>query len=63
MKTPTKVSEVHISEIKHGDTVLCEDGRERTVNRKDIKHGGFCGTTLFGDSYRSGYKLVKKVLI
>lgn len=42
----------HISLIKNGDTVI-HNGNEMTVNNHNIK-SGFCGTTLFGDSYRMG---------
>lgn len=43
----------HISEVKVGDVVIASDGCERTVGRDDLKNG-FCGLTLFGDSYRMG---------
>lgn len=52
---------VHISQIKRGDTVLHND-KMRTVCKTDIKHSSFMGTTLFGDSYNLGYKLVAKIL-
>jgi len=56
----TITDNVHISEIVHGDTI--EHGGElKTVSNKWIKVGGFCGTTIFGDSYNSGRKLVKRV--
>lgn len=57
-----RVEEVHISNIRPGDTVMHE-GKMRTVCVKDIKTGGFMGTSLFGDSYHSGYKLVERVII
>lgn len=44
----------HISTIRVGDTVVCPDGVERTVGKDNLKIGGFCGTTLWGDSYRLG---------
>jgi hypothetical protein len=50
---------VHISLIKVGD-VIDRDGKETTVCAHNIKRGGFMGTTLFGDSYKSGYELVKR---
>ena len=43
---------VHIINIRVGDCVE-HNGRIMTVCRKDIK-STFMGTTLFGDSYRSG---------
>jgi sRNA-binding carbon storage regulator CsrA len=42
----------HESLIKNGDTVI-HNGKEMTVNNHNIK-SGFCGTTIFGDSYRMG---------
>jgi hypothetical protein len=56
-----KITEVHISVIKQGDTILHTDGHLRTVCKNNIKKGGFCGITIFGDSYKSGYQKVKKV--
>ena len=55
---------VNILDIEVGDIVLHTDfsgeQKERTVTGKDLKHGGFCGTTLFGDSYRLGTKPILK---
>jgi len=56
-----KLTPVHISTIKSGDTIEHE-GKLTTVCANNIKRGGFCGDTLFGDSYRSGTVLVKKVV-
>lgn len=53
--------EVHISTIKWGDTVDY-DGHMRTVGKKDIIHGGFMGSSLFGDSHKLGRILVKKII-
>lgn len=47
-----KIINKHISEIKNGDTII-HNGKETTVNNHNIK-SGFCGITLFGDSYRMG---------
>lgn len=55
-----KIEEVHISEIKSGDTIMHFDGI-RTVCNSNIKKGGFMGTSLFGDSYVSGRKKVKRL--
>lgn len=60
--TKFKIKEVHISIIKHGDTILHVDGIVKTVSICNIKRG-FCGIALFGDSYRMGTMLVKKILI
>lgn len=51
---------VHINEIKVGDTVVYQ-GELKTVNGQYLKHGGFCGTTLWGDSFKSGTELVHRV--
>ena len=56
-----EIKKVHISTIKHGDTILHVDGNIRTVNKEYIKRG-FCGITLFGDSYRMGTQLVEKII-
>ena len=55
-----KIVEVHISTIKNGDTIIFTDSKLTTVGNKNIKNG-FCGITLFGDSYRSGTVKVKKI--
>lgn len=57
-----KIQLVNIETIKVGDTVICEDGYMQTVCKSDIKHGGFMGMSLFGDSYHSGRKKVKKII-
>jgi hypothetical protein len=57
-----KIVDVHISSIKSGDTILHTDNKITTVCNNNIK-SGFCGITLFGDSYRSGTIQVKKIII
>lgn len=57
-----KIVEVHISTIKHGDTILHTENKITTVCNNNIKRG-FFGITLFGDSYNLGTVLVKKILI
>lgn len=57
-----KIKEVHISTVKSGDTIIHTDNKITTVCNNNIKRG-FCGITLFGDSYRSGIILVKKIII
>ena len=56
-----KTEQVHISKISAGDTIV-HNGKLTTVCGNNIKRGGFCGDTLFGDSYRLGTQLVKKVV-
>lgn len=51
---------VHISQISVGDTIE-HNGEVKTVSGNNLKKGGFCGTTVFGDSYNMGTKLVKRV--
>lgn len=57
-----KIVEVHISTIKSGDTILHTDNKITTVCNNNIKTG-FCGITLFGDSYMNGNIQVKKIII
>jgi hypothetical protein len=54
------IDNVHISQIKVGDTIMV-NGEMKTVSGNNLKKGGFCGTTIFGDSYNSGRKLVGRV--
>lgn len=56
-----KTNPVHISQIKAGDTIVY-NGKLSTVCANNIERGGFCGDTIFGDSYRSGTKPVDKVV-
>lgn len=56
-----KTIEVHISEIRHGDTII-HNGDIITVGRKWIKYDSFMGITLFGDSYNLGRKKVIKII-
>lgn len=51
---------IHIDLIRAGDTVL-HCGEMRTVCPKDIRRGGFMGTTLFGDSYALGLQPVEMI--
>ena len=48
--------------ITSGDTVLCKDGKIRTVCKKDITYN-FMGTCIFGDSYKLGLEKVVKVIL
>jgi hypothetical protein len=53
--------EVHISEIRQGDTVI-HDGVMRTVSGTDIKRDNFMNTSIFGDAYKIGYTKVTLVI-
>lgn len=55
------VEEVHITQIKPGDTIIHLDNHLRTVGRKDIKRSLFTVKSLFGDSYKAGSTPVKKL--
>jgi len=57
-----KVTQVNISKISIGDTVL-HNNKLMTVGKDDIKKSSFMGITLFGDSYSIGNKLVSKVIL
>jgi hypothetical protein len=55
------MKQAHISTIKAGDTIL-HNGEVKTVSGNNIKRCSFMGTTLFGDSYHAGHKLVTKII-
>ena len=55
-----KEAEKHISLVKAGDTIVCSDGLERTVCNSNIKRG-FCGISIFGDSWKLNTQKVKAV--
>ena len=55
-----KITKTHISNISQGDTIM-HYGEMKTISGNNIKQDSFMGTTLFGDSYHLGYKLVDKV--
>ena len=59
-KEMEKITEVHIGNIIAGDTIL-HNGLPKTVCPKDISRGGFMGDCVFGDSYRLGTLLVKRI--
>lgn len=56
-----EITEVHISEIRPGDTILHTDGKIRTVCRNNISRDSSMGLSLFGDTYRLGTIPVRKV--
>jgi hypothetical protein len=60
LPTNVKTTEVHISQIMKGDTIL-HNGQMTTVSQNDIKNCPFMGRSLFGDSYNGGRKLVKRI--
>lgn len=55
------IIEVDKMTIRIGD-VIEHNGKHQTVGRVDIRVNPFHGRTIFGDSYHSGYKKVKKVI-
>ena len=55
-----RIEEVHISEIKVGDTII-HHGQERTVCKRTFSHDSFVGVLLWGDSYNMGNIKVKRV--
>lgn len=56
-----EIQEVHISTIKVGDTIL-HNGEVTTVNKNYMGYSNFMGHSLFGDSYKLGTVLVKKII-
>lgn len=56
------IKNIHISEVRVGDTILCNDGNIRTVTKEYIKYDSFIGMTIFGDSYHLGTMPVKKII-
>jgi hypothetical protein len=57
----TVLEEVHISSISPGDTIICQDGKIRTVCKKNIFKGGLFGNSVFGSSYNFGTIPVKRI--
>lgn len=56
------IKEVHISLIMPGDTIE-HNGDLKTVCKNNIKFNQFLGTTIFGDSYMCGQRLVRLATI
>ena len=54
------IEPVHKDEIVQGDTILL-DGKLKTVCGNNIRKGGFCGTTIHGESFKLGLEPVKRV--
>ena len=57
-----KIQKIHIDLINIGDTVF-HDGKMRTLSKTDIKRSSFMGTSIFGDSYKLGYKPVLRIIL
>ena len=55
-----KITEVHINQIKVGDTII-HHGQLRTVCRRAFGYDSFHGILLWGDSYNGGHTTVQKV--
>ncbi len=55
-----KTEKIHISVIMPGDAIF-HNNKEMTVCKNDLRRG-FCGLTVFGDSYRLGTIPVLRVL-
>lgn len=53
---------LHINDIRVGDVIICSDGKERTVCKKDINDCAFMGRSVFGDTYKLGHELIKRVV-
>lgn len=54
------MKKVHISQVRPGDAIM-HNGEMVTVSANNIRHCKFMGTTVFGDSYNLGYKLVEVI--
>ncbi len=55
-----KIEEIHIREIKVGDTII-HQGEQRTVCRRAFAYDAFVGVLLWGDSYNMGSIKVRRV--
>lgn len=53
-----KIIPTNISEIRVGDTIMC-NGVLTTISKKDISKCSFMGTSLFGDA---SIKTIQRVL-
>lgn len=54
------IEPVHKDEIVQGDVILL-GGELKTVSGNNIRKGGFCGTTIHGESFKLGLELVQRV--
>ncbi len=57
-----EILKTHVCDISPGDTILFH-GEMKTVYKSSIKRDKFMGTSIFGDCYMGGRKLVEKVVI
>lgn len=55
------IKKTHISNINIGDTIM-HNGEIKTVSGNNLKRDSFMGTSLFGDSYSIGNRLVEQVI-
>ena len=55
------IIEVNIKDVKAGDLILFNN-EIKTVNKKDIHFSEFMGISIFGDNFKCGHKLVKKII-
>ena len=56
----TDIDHIHIVLLQAGNTIL-HDGKVRTVCSKDLTHIEGMGPAVFGNTYRLGTKLVKRL--
>lgn len=54
------IEPVHKDEIVQGDVILL-GGELKTVSGNNIRKGGFCGTTIHGESFKLGLEPVQRV--
>jgi hypothetical protein len=55
------IEKTHISNINVGDTIM-HYGEMKTISGNNLKRDSFMGTTLFGDSYNIGHKLIDRII-
>lgn len=58
--TNYSIKKTHISNINVGDTIM-HNGEIKTISGNNLKRDSFMGTSLFGDSYNLGHKLVELI--
>ena len=57
-----KLTEVHIKDLKVGDTAIRpSDDALVTINKDNLKYSSFMGLSLWGDSFRLGTIKIKRV--
>jgi hypothetical protein len=57
-----KTKDVHINSILAGDTIICRDGKTRTVTPEYMKTDSLLDQSLFGDTYNLGRIKVQKII-